>query len=178
MGSKTRRLVEPEVPEVIEANVVGPYSLELLFSDGLRKCVNLESELYGEVFEPLRDPAYFAQMRVDPVAGTVVWPNGADFAPEFLYDWAPEGERGAETEAADGSMDRSGEPLMYLVVFEKSDRGYSAFVPDLPGCVATGVTPEEARQRIREAIALHAESLEKHGQPMPEARAWAESVEV
>ena len=46
--------------------------------------VNLLPELEGPVFEPLRDPAYFSRVVLGPVAGTVVWPNGADCAPEFL----------------------------------------------------------------------------------------------
>ena len=75
---------------VVEARVLRPYVIELVFADGLRRQVDLEPELWGEVFEPLRDPAYFAQMSLDPVIGTVVWPNGADFSPEFLHDEAPE----------------------------------------------------------------------------------------
>ena len=72
--------------EVVTAvRVIGPYSLELTFSDDTRREVDLEPELYGEVFEPLRDPAFFAQATVDHELGTVVWPNGADFSPEFLY---------------------------------------------------------------------------------------------
>ena len=55
------------------------------FSDGLVGEMDLLPELYGEVFEPLRDPAFFAQVRVDPELGTIVWPNGADFSPEYLY---------------------------------------------------------------------------------------------
>jgi hypothetical protein len=70
---------------VTEARVLRPYILELTFSDGTHGEVDLEGELYGEVFEPLRDPAYFAQGELDAVIGTVVWPNGADFSPEFLY---------------------------------------------------------------------------------------------
>jgi len=70
---------------VTEVKVVGPYSLELAFDDGTRKRVNLRRELYGPIFEPLRDPAYFAQAWLDPDARTVSWPNGADFAPDFLY---------------------------------------------------------------------------------------------
>jgi len=69
--------------------------LELVFSDGLRKRVNLRSELNGAVFEPLRDPTYFARVSVDPDSCTVAWPNGADFAPDFLYHYE------AETLAAD-----------------------------------------------------------------------------
>ena len=70
---------------VRSVTVIGPYSLEVTFTDGMRREINLEAELRGAVFEPLRDPEYFAKARVDHVLGTVVWPNGADFAPEFLY---------------------------------------------------------------------------------------------
>jgi hypothetical protein len=48
--------------------------------------VNCRSLLYGPVFEPLLDPKYFARVAVDPVCGTVVWPNGSDIAPEALYE--------------------------------------------------------------------------------------------
>jgi hypothetical protein len=54
------------------------------FADGERRQVDVEGLLDGEVFRPLRDPEVFAQVMVDPVLGTVVWPNGADLAPEFL----------------------------------------------------------------------------------------------
>lgn len=74
---------------VTSVSVTGPYSLFLTFSDGTHREVNLEAELSGEVFEPLRDPAVFAQVRVDPELGTVVWPNGADFSPEFLHTFQP-----------------------------------------------------------------------------------------
>jgi hypothetical protein len=83
---------------ILSARVCGPHSLQLNFSDGARKRVNLLSLLTGEVFEPLRDPAYFARVTVDPVSRTTVWPNGADFAPEALYDLPIE----ADTPAAAG----------------------------------------------------------------------------
>ena len=70
---------------VTEAKVVGPYSLALVFDNGERKRINLRAELYGPIFEPLRDPALFAQAYVDADSRTVAWPNGADFAPDFLY---------------------------------------------------------------------------------------------
>ena len=73
---------------VKKARVLRPYVLDLVFSDGTRREVDVEGELYGEVFELLRDAAYFAKATVDPVLGTVVWPNGADFSPEFLYHGA------------------------------------------------------------------------------------------
>ena len=71
---------------VIKALVIGNYSIELTFSNGTTKRVNLERWLYGEVFEPLKDPAFFAQMRLEPGEITISWPNGADLAPEFLYE--------------------------------------------------------------------------------------------
>ena len=71
---------------VLSARVVRPYVLWLRFSDGAAGEADLGPELDGPVFAPLRDPAAFAQVRVDPELGTTVWPNGADFAPEFLHD--------------------------------------------------------------------------------------------
>jgi len=70
---------------VVAAQVVRPYVLDVTFNDGFRREIDLEAELWGEVFEPLRDPRFFAQATLDPVIGTVVWPNEADFSPEFLY---------------------------------------------------------------------------------------------
>jgi hypothetical protein len=75
---------------VVKVQVVGTYSVELTFSNGTVKRLNLERWLYGEVFEPLRDPAIFAQMRLEPGDITISWPNGADLAPEFLYELEPE----------------------------------------------------------------------------------------
>ncbi len=66
--------------------LVGPHSLAVCFNDGASRRVNLLPELEGPVFQPLRDPGYFSRVVLDPVAGTVVWPNGADFAPEFLRE--------------------------------------------------------------------------------------------
>lgn len=63
-----------------------PYRLRLSFSDGEVKEVDLAAELHGAVFEPLRDPAFFRQVRVNEETNTIEWPNGADFAPEFLYE--------------------------------------------------------------------------------------------
>jgi len=71
---------------VTRARHVGGFRLWLEFNDGVAGEVDLGDRLFGEVFEPLRDPALFAQARVDPELDTVVWPNGADFAPEFLHE--------------------------------------------------------------------------------------------
>jgi Protein of unknown function (DUF2442) len=75
-----------EIPRVVFVRVCGPTSLELAFHDGVRKRVNVEALLVGRVFEPLKDPIFFRQAAVDPVGATVVWPNGADIAPETLYE--------------------------------------------------------------------------------------------
>ena len=70
---------------ILGAEVRGPHHLELSFNDGMRAVVDVEPLLTGPIFEPLRDPSYFAQVALDPICGTVVWPNGADFAPEALH---------------------------------------------------------------------------------------------
>ncbi len=70
---------------VTKVKVVGSHSLDLIFDNGIQKRINLRHELYGPIFEPLRDPSYFAKAYVDPDSRTVAWPNGADFAPDFLY---------------------------------------------------------------------------------------------
>lgn len=70
---------------ITAAEVVGPTNLRLTFNNGDERTVDAAGLLHGPVFEPLRNPECFAQGRFDPVCGTVVWPNGADFAPEALY---------------------------------------------------------------------------------------------
>ena len=69
---------------VVSAEVCGPHHLLLEFSDGSGGTVDLDSLLHGPIFEPLRSGDYFARAVLDRVCGTVVWPNGADFAPEAL----------------------------------------------------------------------------------------------
>ncbi len=77
--------------EIVTAvRVVKPYILDVTFADGVRRQVDVEPVLNKPVFAPLRNPRLFAEAAVDPVLGTVVWPNGADLAPEFLY-WGPDG---------------------------------------------------------------------------------------
>ena len=73
------------LPKLTEAKYLEQYRVWLKFSDGVEGQVDLEAELWGEVFEPLKDVARFAELKLDPGFVTVVWPNGADFAPEFLY---------------------------------------------------------------------------------------------
>jgi len=68
--------------------------------------------------------------------------------------------------------------MRYLIVIENAGRNYSAYSPDLPGCIATGRTIEDTEQRMREAIALHLRGLEEDGLPIPAASSVAEYVEV
>lgn len=73
---------------IVEAKVCGPQTLRLTFNNGTHKTVQVGSLLDGPVFEPLHSPEYFALVKLDPICGTVVWPNGADLAPEALYELA------------------------------------------------------------------------------------------
>ncbi len=77
---------------VHEVRVVGPYQLHLVFSDGTAKTVDVRPVLTGPVFEPLLDQDYFKRVELDPICKTVVWPNGADIAPEALHELAPHTE--------------------------------------------------------------------------------------
>jgi hypothetical protein len=70
---------------ILNATVCGPFSLDLAFNDGTRKCVNLKPLLEGPVFEPLKRRPFFDKVKLDTTCGTVCWPNGADFAPEALF---------------------------------------------------------------------------------------------
>ena len=71
------------------------------------------------------------------------------------------------------------EPCMrYAVVIEKGQSNYSAYVPDLPGCVAVGDTVEETQREIQEAIAFHLEGLRADGLPIPEPSSRVDYVEV
>lgn len=74
------------IPHVIKAEYKGDYRVWLRFNDGAEGVVDLTDELYGEMFEPLKDIKKFKSFRIDPELETLVWENGADFAPEFLRD--------------------------------------------------------------------------------------------
>lgn len=70
------------------------------------------------------------------------------------------------------------DPMRYAVVIEKGERNYSAYVPDLPGCVSVGETPEDVKAEIREAIEFHLEGMREDGLPVPAPSSRAEYVEV
>lgn len=71
---------------VVDAKYLRDYCLWLKFNNGAEGEIDLTAELEGEVFGSLRDPDTFKRFTVDPEIETVVWENGADFAPEFLYE--------------------------------------------------------------------------------------------
>jgi predicted RNase H-like HicB family nuclease len=68
--------------------------------------------------------------------------------------------------------------MRYAIVIEKACPNYSAYVPDLPGCIATGETPGDVQEAIRDAIALHLEGLRQDGAPIPAASSRVDYVEV
>lgn len=68
--------------------------------------------------------------------------------------------------------------MRYGIVIEKGERNCSAYVPDLPGCVATGATVEETKERIKEAIHIHIEGMREDGDPIPESRTICDVVDV
>lgn len=71
---------------VLDATYERDYIIHLKFNDGAEGFVDLANDLYGEVFEPLKDVEKFKAFRVDPELNTIVWETGADLAPEFLRD--------------------------------------------------------------------------------------------
>lgn len=74
------------LPRLTDARHAGRYRVWLRFDDGSEGEIDLEDQLWGEVFQPLKDERVFAQLRLYPELDTICWPNGADLAPEFLYE--------------------------------------------------------------------------------------------
>ena len=68
--------------------------------------------------------------------------------------------------------------MKYAVVFEEAGANFAAYVPDLPGCVATGRTRAEVERHIREAIALHLDGMRTDGLPIPRPSCWTDMVEA
>jgi hypothetical protein len=77
-------------PRVKQVRYIRDYRLELTFADGTSSELDFKDRIVGRggVFRPLEDVAVFRQVRVDPEAGTIVWPNGVDFCPDALYSLA------------------------------------------------------------------------------------------
>lgn len=68
--------------------------------------------------------------------------------------------------------------MKYLIIIEKSNTGFSAYSPDLPGCVSTGATPDETEQNMREAIEFHIEGLKAEGYEIPKPSSRSSYVEI
>ncbi len=82
--------------DITDVEVLHDHVVRLRFADGVEKSIDLDPYLHGPVFAEIRsDPAVFASVKVDPDGGTIVWPNGADLAPDVLY----EGRRSARMES-------------------------------------------------------------------------------
>lgn len=88
---KEKRTKTHKLPRVVTVEVPRDFVLRVSFDDGLIREVDLQTRLWGPVFEPLlRDPALFRQVFVDHELGTVAWPNGADLDPDVLHgDFEP-----------------------------------------------------------------------------------------
>lgn len=71
--------------KVVSVKALEGYRLDVVFSDGLHGTVSLKDRLFGPIFEPLQDPVFFQKAAVDEF-GVICWPNGADLAPDALYD--------------------------------------------------------------------------------------------
>jgi hypothetical protein len=76
-----------ELYQVTAFKIVGPYTLHIEFDDGTAQVIDFSPILYGEMYGPLRDLEFFNQVKLDPGARTLVWPNDADFDPETLRNW-------------------------------------------------------------------------------------------
>jgi hypothetical protein len=72
--------------DIVNAEYISDYKIVFTFENGEKKLVNLENMLWGEVFEPLKDRELFKQFKVNKEYGTIVWPNGADVAPDGMYE--------------------------------------------------------------------------------------------
>lgn len=88
---KTYDLFNPKIYRVIHFEIIKDYIIHLVFEDETEQTINFEPILSGPVFGPLKDKTLFAQVKLEKNFGTLEWPNGADIAPEVLYDW-PEHE--------------------------------------------------------------------------------------
>jgi Protein of unknown function (DUF2442) len=84
-----------KIVHVIDVRCVGEHRLRLEFEDGKAGEVDFANEEWRGIFEPLCDPGFFSQVELDEELGTIVWPNGADFAPETLYRMVVEGSASA-----------------------------------------------------------------------------------
>lgn len=73
-------------PELIDAKYISDYRIWVKYSDNTEGAIDFEKELYGEIFEPLLDINIFKSFKIHPELKVLTWNNGADFAPEFVYE--------------------------------------------------------------------------------------------
>ena len=76
-----------KIYRVVDFEVVGPYTLRVVFDDGVERVIDFRGVLAGPMYGALREEEMFRQVEIDQEAHTLVWPNGADFDPETLHDW-------------------------------------------------------------------------------------------
>ena len=81
------------IQKILDARYINAFKVYIRFADGTEGELDLEDELYGEVFEPLKNVQFFKKVKVHPDFHTLCWPNGADIAPEFLYEKARKARR-------------------------------------------------------------------------------------
>ncbi len=79
--------MQHEIHQIKSFRITAPHTLEIIFEDNLYKTINFLPILNGEMYGPLKDPAYFNKVILDAEINTLVWPNGADFDPTLLYNW-------------------------------------------------------------------------------------------
>jgi len=80
-------LMSHHIYRVTAFKIVGPYTLEVSFDDGIQLTIDFRPVLKGKLYGPLMDRDVFERVRIDPEVHTLVWPNGADFDPATLHDW-------------------------------------------------------------------------------------------
>jgi len=80
-----------EIYRVVSFERVAPFTLKVVFDDRTSQVIDFRPILKGELYEPLKDPSLFDQVRIDPEVHTLVWPSGADFDPAMLHNWPESG---------------------------------------------------------------------------------------
>jgi hypothetical protein len=80
--------IKAMIPKLTKAEYLNGYKIRVSFENGTTGIIDLENELWGEVFEPLTDLALFQAFEINEELQTIVWPTGADLAPEYLYQRA------------------------------------------------------------------------------------------
>ena len=88
MSSNSTHFQQSRLYRVVSFQIVDKYTIQVQFDDGLTKTIDLEPILDGPIFRPLRDPTLFAQVSLNMDFGALEWPNGADIAPNVLYNWS------------------------------------------------------------------------------------------